>query len=103
MKLDVLIIEACTKEIKLFPKEIINDFLSAVALLKEGIKLSLPLSRPMPSVGPGVHELRLKDKNGIYRVFYLIKKKDAIYIVHAFNKKTQKTPQKTLELVKKKN
>ena len=36
-----------------------------------GIKLSMPLSRPMPSVGKGVHELRLKDASGVYRLIYV--------------------------------
>ena len=61
----------------------------------------MPLSKTMPSIGNNVHELRLRDKSGIYRVFYVIKKKDAIYIVHAFHKKTQKAPKKNIKLVKK--
>jgi phage-related protein len=33
----------------------------------------MPPSRPMPSVGPGVEELRIRDRSGIYRAFYYTK------------------------------
>lgn len=84
-----------------FPEEVLEDFLDAVVLLHQGLILRMPLSKTMQSIGNNVHELRLRDKSGIYRVFYVIKKKDAIYIVHAFYKKTQKTPEKNIKLVKK--
>ncbi|MCY4643884.1 MAG: type II toxin-antitoxin system RelE/ParE family toxin [Bacteriovoracales bacterium] len=96
-----IILEVCQKELTLFPREVVEDFLDIVSRLNEGLTLNMPLSRAMPSIGRNVHELRLKDKSGIYRVFYFIKKKEAIYIVHAFKKKTQKTPKKSIELVKK--
>lgn len=69
-----------------------------MAKLKVGIKLSMPLSKQMLSVGNHVHELRFKDRSGIYRVIYFIKKREAIYMVHAFTKKTQKTPKKNIDL-----
>ena len=34
--------------------------------------LSMPLSRPMPSIGPGTHELRLRERSGAYRVVYVL-------------------------------
>ena len=61
----------------------------------------MPLSRIMPQVGSGVEEIRLKDAAGIYRVFYLAKIDDCIYVFHAFKKKTEKTPKKEIELGKK--
>ena len=97
----VIILSVCERELVSFPKEIIGDFLDAVALLDEGLILSMPLSKAMPNIGKNVHELRLKDKSGIYRVFYVLKKRDAIYVVHAFQKKAQKTPKKNIELVRK--
>ena len=59
----------------------------------------MPLSRNLSSVHRGLHELRLKDRNGIYRFFYFIKKADAIYFIHAFKKKTQELPQKEIDVV----
>jgi len=98
---NVVVLEVCKKEIKPFPEDIIKDFLDALGQLRKGINLSMPLSRPMPSIASNTHELRLKDRSGVYRFFYVIVKKDAIYVVHAFHKKTQKTPQKNIDLAKK--
>lgn len=96
MKVEIL--DVCKKELKKFPTEILTDFVDAIAKLKTGLMLSMPLSKQMPSVGKHVHELRLKDKDGIYRIIYFIKKKEGVYIVHAFAKKTQKTPKKNIDL-----
>jgi len=69
--------------------------------LQNGVSIGMPLSKAMPSIARGVHEIRLKDKDGIYRVFYFTKVKDKILIFHAFQKKTQKTPKKDIDLAKK--
>jgi len=61
----------------------------------------MPLSRPMPSIGPGVHELRLRDRSGVYRVIYALTRRGVIHILHAFKKTTQATPLKNLELARK--
>jgi len=47
--------------------------------------------KPMSTVGAGVAEIRIRDEHGIYRVLYVAKFADAIYVLHAFQKKTQKT------------
>lgn len=57
-----------------------------------GVCLAMPLSRNLASIHSGLHELRLKDRGGQIRVFYFIKKGDAIYMLHAFKKKTQELP-----------
>ena len=51
----------------------------------------------MPGIRNGVHELRIKDRAGQYRVFYYTKVSDAILVFHMFKKKTQRTPDKELE------
>ena len=79
--------------------EIRQDFLDAVNLLTEGIRLSMPLSRNLNGIHTGLHELRLKDRNGQVRVFYFIKKNQAIYMLHAFKKKTQELPKVEIEMV----
>ena len=58
----------------------------------------MPLSRPMPAVATGVHELRVRDAAGIYRAFYLVKSARGILVFHAFQKKTQATPKREIEL-----
>ena len=58
----------------------------------------MPLSKPMPSVGKGVEELRVKDRAGAFRAFYYTRHHDAVLVFHAFQKKTQKTPKFEIEL-----
>ena len=45
----------------------------------------------MSSVGAGVREIRIRDKSGAFRILYVAKLDDAIYVLHCFQKKTQKT------------
>ncbi len=79
--------------------EIRSAFLDAVNLLAGGQNLSMPVSRPLANIHQGLHELRMKDRNGQVRIFYFIKKGDAIYMLHAFKKKTQELPKNEIELV----
>ena len=80
-------------------QELRQDFFDAVKLLAQGKNLTLPLSRNLPSIHSGLHELRLKDKFGQVRIFYFIKRQDGIYMLHAFKKKTQELPQKEIALI----
>jgi phage-related protein len=84
MTLEIIILSKCEKELREFPVEVLEDFLDAVAKLQNELLLTMPLSKSLSNIHASLHELRLKDKNGIYRVFYYIKKNDAIFIVHAF-------------------
>ena len=52
----------------------------------------------MSSIGPGACEIRVRDPNGAYRVIYVAKFSDAVYVLHAFQKKTQKTARADLDL-----
>ena len=56
--------------------------------------------KPMPSIGKGVEEIRVLDSSAAYRVVYFARRADAVYVLHAFHKKTQRTPKKDLEIVK---
>ena len=71
----------------------------AVALLESGQNLSMPLSRNLSNIARGLHELRFRDKGGQVRVIYFIKRAEAIYLIHAFRKKTQEIPQKEMKLI----
>ena len=53
--------------------------------------------KSMPTVGPGVREIRIHI-GGAHRVFYLATRAEAIYVLHAFEKKTQKTAAGDLEI-----
>ncbi|HEY6639318.1 MAG TPA: type II toxin-antitoxin system RelE/ParE family toxin [Nitrospiraceae bacterium] len=54
----------------------------------------------MPSVGAGVQEIRVRDERGAYRVFYVAKFEEAVYGLHVFQKRSQKTAQPDLDLGK---
>jgi phage-related protein len=58
--------------------------------LQEGESLGMPHSRPMPSIGPRCHELRVRDENRIWRVVYRLDP-DAILIAGVFSKTTRAT------------
>jgi phage-related protein len=47
--------------------------------------------RPFDQVGAGIREIRIRESNGIYRVMYIAKFEEAIYVLHCFQKKTQAT------------
>lgn len=59
--------------------------------VQKGMKLSLPQSRPMPTIAAGCHELRINDEDLTWRIIYRIYS-DAILILEIFEKKTNKTP-----------
>ncbi len=52
----------------------------------------------MKTVGPGAQEIRVRDETGTFRVIYVAKFADAVYVLHCFQKKTQKTSQADLDL-----
>ena len=56
--------------------------------------------KPMPSIGKGVEELRVWGDSGTYRVIYTARLADAVYVLHAFQKKTQATAKSDIELAK---
>jgi len=95
------ILEQCRREIWEVPETIRADLADAFARLQEGHMLSMPLSRPMPSIGRGVHELRFRDRSGIYRVLYYLAGHGVIYALHAFKKKTRETPWQHIHIAKK--
>jgi len=94
----VIVLDVCQKEISKFPESIKLTLLELINDLSSGLVLSMPVSKRMEGIGRGAYELRLKNTSGIYRVIYLIKKKEAIYLIHAFKKKTTKTPKKNIDL-----
>jgi len=60
-------------------------------LLQNGEYLGMPHSRPLPRIGPGCHELRVRDAGCAWRIVYAIES-DAVVILEVFAKKTQATP-----------
>jgi phage-related protein len=89
------------QSIGVFPDDVKRELGKAIFDLQKGNSLGMPLSRPMPSVALGVEELRVRDSTGIYRTFYYKKSARGILILHAFVKKTQKTPNQEIDIAKK--
>ena len=81
-----------------FPDEIKRELGKAIFDLQKGIKLTMPLSKTMSSISVGVEELRVRDRSSTYRLFYLARLKNEVLVFHAFQKKTQKTPQSEILL-----
>lgn len=57
--------------------------------------------KPMNTVGQGVKEIRIRDATGAFRIIYVAKFSDAVFVLHCFQKKTQKTGKTDLDLAAK--
>ena len=56
--------------------------------------------KPFNDIGAGVKEIRIKEREGIFRVIYVTKFKQGVYVLHSFQKKTQKTRKKDIDIAK---
>ena len=85
-------------EVKTPPFSVAARIESGVLLrrLQQGEKLSMPHSRPMPSIGKRCHELRIDDENETWRIVYRTDS-DAIVILEVFEKKTKQTPKQVID------
>lgn len=54
----------------------------------------------MPTVGAGTYEIRVRDESGAYRSIYVAKFEAAVYVLHAFQKKSQQTAKMDIEVAK---
>lgn len=54
--------------------------------------------KPMKTIGPGVNEIRVHTEAGIFRTLYVATFKEAVYVLHAFQKKSQKTSKADIEV-----
>ena len=87
--------------IRAFPDSAKETLGHAIFELQQGKLPGMPASRPMPSVAPGVSELRVRDAEGIYRSFYTLRSERGVLVFHAFVKKTRQTPDHEIEVAKK--
>jgi phage-related protein len=83
-----------------FSKEARIEAGTLLRRLQDGENLSLPESRPMPSIGKSCHELRVVYKGHNWRIIYRIDA-DAIIIAEVFDKKTRKTPPEVIDTCQK--
>jgi len=54
----------------------------------------------MPVIGNGVEEIRVTDESGVYRLIYVSRRAEAVYVLHAFQKKTQATSRRDIEIAR---
>ena len=87
------------KDLRDFPKGIRED--CGYQLHKVQIGEQPDDFKPMPAIGKGVEEIRVKDEDGIFRVIYTARFEEAVYVLHAFQKKTEQTSPQDIELAKK--
>ena len=90
------------KDFEQFSIKVQEDALSALTIAAEGGKSDN--TKPFKSVGSGVLEIVLKHQGDAYRVVYAVKIGKDIWVIHAFQKKSKtgiKTPQKEVDLIKK--
>lgn len=86
------------KRLRAFPEIARRDAGHPLDRLQHGLQ---PYdSKPMPTIGPGVEEIRVRDPSGAFRVICLARRRDSIYVLHAFQKKTQRTALLDIELAR---
>lgn len=86
------------KDLRDFPKGVRED--CGYQLYKVQIGAQPDDFKPMAVIGKGVEEIRVKDEDGIFRVMYTARFEEAVYVLHAFQKKTQQTSPQDIELAK---
>ena len=83
-------------QIRSFPFDVRKDVGTELRRVQKGVE---PMDwKPMKTVGVGVREIRVRDATGAFRIIYVLSKADVIYVLNAFQKKSQKTPKHELAL-----
>lgn len=83
-------------DLKVFPEEARRDAGFNLDFVQRGFE---PENwKPIKTVGAGVNEIRVRDASGAYRVIYLATRPEAVYVLHCFQKKTEKTSQRDIDL-----
>ena len=96
------------------PVEFCGDSIDALRAFPEGAKREAGYQidkvqhgeepddwKPMKTIGAGVKEIRIRDEAGAFRVIYLAKLADAVYVLHCFQKRTEQTSGRDIDLARK--
>jgi phage-related protein len=95
---DVRFVDSSLDDLKKFPASARREAGFELSNVQAGFQPSD--WKPLSTVAAGVTEIRIKDEAGIYRVIYVAKFEEAVYVLHAFEKKTQKTRRTDIDLAK---
>lgn len=85
----------CLRE---FPEEVRQDVGYQLDKVQRGLQPDD--FKPVPAVGAGVDEIRIRDDSGAFRIIYTARIADSVYVLHAFQKKTQATPKHVIDIAK---
>ena len=96
----VEIYEPVRKIIRSWPSEVRQELGAVLIRLQRDEFVGMPDVRAMPSISKGVFEIRLKSKEGAYRVFYVAVSVRGLLVFHAFLKKSEQTTKKELDSAK---
>jgi phage-related protein len=94
-------VKAALKDFGTFPEAVQDRMKDALAIASAGQKADI--AKPMKGLGSGVFEIALPYRTDAYRAIYAVQLGDAIWVIHAFQKKSTKgigTPQKEIELIR---
>jgi phage-related protein len=94
-------VKAARKEFEKFPQKVQTEGLSALTIAAEGAKADS--AKPLHGLGSGIFEIVLNDRSGTYRVIYAVQIGDDLWVIHAFQKKSNKgikTPQHEIDVVR---
>lgn len=93
---DLVFLGDSLEQLRDFPEQARKEAGVQLHKIQQGIEPSD--WKPMTSVGQGVREIRIRDEAGAFRVLYVTKIEDAVYVLHIFQKKTQQTAKRDLDL-----
>lgn len=94
----VVFVGDALKRLRAFPDDARRDLGYQLDRLQRGL---FPDDfKPMPDIGLGVEEIRVRDGTGAYRLIYTARRRDAVYVLHAFQKKTARTAHLDIELAR---
>ncbi len=94
----IIFLEDSLKQIKSFPDAVIDIIGHELNEIQEG---RTPGNwKPINTVGLGVREMRISLDGNAYRTLYIAKFDESIYVLHAFQKKSRKTPVKEIEIAR---
>jgi phage-related protein len=95
---DIVFVGRSLESLKRFPQEAKRESGYQLDKVQQG---EAPTDwKPMQSIGTGVREIRIREDSGAYRIIYIAKFEEAVYVLHAFQKKTQKTAKADIETAK---
>jgi len=92
----IIFVGEALEELKTFPEGARKE--AGVQLYRVQLGMNPADWKPMTTIGSGVREIRIRDSRGAFRVIYVAQRKDFIYVLHCFQKKSQKTERWDLSL-----